>query len=195
PLVLANKVHGTGYRELLELFTEGDLDPFPTLAYVRDFFLDKARDIQQGGEEYCHSPRWLNIYWPADELVLINLATENRLDAFYREAEDHLCRYLARKDHVHPGLREAVRLNHALVKMPFQTEDLDLTISHNVWECYRAVLEGRSVPLEKVPRLYHIDRTSRVFQSWEEWCQQVIWYGNKKGAYLYHNQVLEPQLE
>ena len=30
--------------------------------------------------------------------------------------------------------------------------------------------------------------------SWEDWCREVIWYGNKKGAYLYGNRALEPQL-
>ena len=195
PLVLARQLYDISYRDLLEIFTQGELSAYPTLTYVRDFFLDKARDIQEGGEEYCHSPQWLDIFWPADELVLIHLCTENRLDNFYKEAEDHLCRYLAHKKAVHPALREAIRFNHSLVKVPFQTENLDVEVRHNIWEFYRAVIEGRSILLENKPAIYHIDRTSKVFESWAEWCQQVIWYGNKKGAYLYTNRILEPQLE
>lgn len=197
PLVLAHERTGIHYRELLETFSEGDVREFPTLAFIRDFFHDTARDIQNGGEEYCRSERWLNIYWPADELIFIRLCTEGRLESFYREAGELLGRCLASRGVALPEgvLDEAVRLNHALIKLPFQEEDLDLELGHNVWEFYRGALEGGRVSLECRPRLYHIDRTSRRFASWEEWCQQVVWYGNKKGAYLYSNQCVEPQYE
>ena len=32
---------------------------------------------------------------------------------------------------------------------------------------------------------YSIDRTSEKWDSWEEWCEKVVWWCNKKGAYLY----------
>ena len=72
---------------------------------------------------------------------------------------------------------------------------MELELGHNIGEFYRGALEGSPMPLTPAPRLYHIDRTSRRFASWEEWCQQVVWYGNKKGAYLYSNQAVEPQYE
>ena len=28
----------------------------------------------------------------------------------------------------------------------------------------------------------------------DDWCREVIWYGNKKGAYLYGSNIVEPQL-
>src|SRR5262249_29694292 len=65
PLVLLHETCGASYRELLELFSEGDLTAYPTLRSLRAFFQDKALDIQRGGEEYCRSERWLNIWWPA----------------------------------------------------------------------------------------------------------------------------------
>jgi radical SAM superfamily enzyme YgiQ (UPF0313 family) len=197
PLVLLHEACGVGYRELLELFSEGDLAGRPVLAALRTFFRAKALDIQQGGEEYCRSERWLNIYWPADELALIDLCTQDRLADFYREAGELLQGWRQQRgprlpDHV---LADAVRLNRALLKLPFQADDLDLEAGSNVWEFYRAAIEGRPIPLEESPRVYHIDRTSRVYRSWEEWCREVVWYGNKKGAYLYGNPVPAPQLE
>ncbi|HXG12146.1 MAG TPA: radical SAM protein [Gemmataceae bacterium] len=197
PLVVIHETCKAGYRELLELFSEGDLAAYPVLRSLREFFRAKAIDIQQGGEEYCRSERWLNIYWPADELALIHLCTAGQLTSFYQEAEELLGGYLRRNEMPLPArvLRDAVRLNQALLKLPFQTADLDLEVGANIWEFYRAALEGRPIPLEESPRVYHIDRTSQTFDSWEEWCRQVIWYGNKKGAYLYTNQAPEPQLE
>jgi hypothetical protein len=196
PLVLLHELCGLSYRALFEAFSEGDLAGYPTLEYIRRFFRDKARDIQEGGEEYCRSEEWLNIFWPADELVLIHLCTQGRLRRFYDEAEEYLSAWLAGRDAwiERALLHQAFVLNRSLVKLPFQTEDLELQLDYNLWEFYRAVLEGRSEPLRPGRATYRIDRTSCRFDSWTEWCRQVIWYGNKKGAYLYTNQQVEPQL-
>jgi hypothetical protein len=197
PLVLIHELSGIRYRDVLEAFSEGNLGDYPTLRYIHSFFERKAWDIQDGGEEYCRSERWLNIYWPADELVFIQLCTEDRLKAFYREAAQLLLRFLAERAAplAEDVLEEAVTLNRSLIKLPFCADDLDIELSHNIWEFYRGAVEGLPLPLEAGRQRYHIDRTSRRFGSWEEWCQQVVWYGNKKGAYLYSNQAVEPQYE
>ena len=38
---------------------------------------------------------------------------------------------------LNPVLDDAVRLNRSLLKQPFQTEDLDVTLNYNIWEFYR----------------------------------------------------------
>ena len=30
-----------------------------------------------------------------------------------------------------------------------------------------------------------VDRERQSWWSWDDYCREVIWYGNKKGAYLY----------
>ena len=196
PFVLAHEICSVSYRELIELFSEGSLDGFPVLASVRTFFTDKAREIQRGGSEYCQAPDWLNIWWPADEYVLIQLYTEKRLDAFYREAESLIERFLRERFLSLPSglLHEVIELNRRLLKLPFQTEHLTVELSYNVWEFYQAALRGAAIPLEQRPCRYHIDRTSARWTTLEAWCREVIWYGNKKGAYLYGNNAVEPQL-
>lgn len=196
PLILIHELCQVSYRDLIEAFSEGDLTEFPTLQLIQRFFEDKAADIQQGGEEYCRSERWLNIYWPADELELIHLSTDGRLGQFYEEAEEYLAVWLAEREiALAPELlAEAVFLNSRLMKLPFQQDDLEVRLDHNLWEFYRGAVEGRKVSLERSPRVHYIDRTSCRFDSWKEWCRHVIWYGNKKGAYLYTQQVAEPQL-
>jgi hypothetical protein len=32
---------------------------------------------------------------------------------------------------------------------------------------------------------HHIDRTGQTWTTWNDWCREVVWFGNKKGAYLY----------
>jgi len=187
PLTVVHERTRIGYRELLDLFAEGDLKDYPVLAEVRAFFLKEAWNIQNGGPEYVQSKEWLNIWWPADEYILIKLVVEDRLDAFYQEAETLLTRSLHDRFLELPPtlLHESILLNRSLIKKPFQTEDLDLELSYNIWEFYRSVLLGQLIPLESKHTKYHIDRTSQAWSMWDIWFREVIWWGNKKGAYLY----------
>jgi len=71
--------------------------------------------------------------------------------------------------------------------MPFQTQDLEISLKYNVWDLYRAVLLGRTEPLELGNYNYTIDRTTEKWVTWEDWYQKMVWYGNRRGAYLYGN--------
>jgi hypothetical protein len=91
-------------------------------------------------------------------------------------------------------LSQCVRLNASLIKKPFQTEDLDVEVSWNIWEYYRSVPRGTPIALEETPKVYHIDRTSVTWTTWDDWFREVVWYGNKKGAYLYSSNAVERQI-
>jgi len=196
PSILLNQVCSVSYREIAEAFTEGSLDSFPVLQEVQSFFVEQANGIQRGGPEWALSDKWLNIWWPPDEYMLIKLCLENKLEQFYRETEKRLHRLLAEKSLSIPRdlLHEAIELNRNLIKQPFQTEDLELEVSYNLWEFYQSALAGVKLPIEQESKKYHIDRTSATWSSWDDWCREVIWYGNKTGAYLYGNRTAEPQL-
>jgi hypothetical protein len=196
PLVILRNNTPLNYRDLFEVFSEGPIDGLPILQSVRQFFIDKARDIAGGGAEYCRSPDWLNIWWPADEFMFIKLVVENQLEAFYQEAEIALDRRLqARSVAVPQGLlSDCVSLNAALVKKPFQTTDIDIDVAWNIWDVYRSILRGTPLALEESPRRHHIDRRTTTWNTLDEWCREVVWYGNKKGAYLYSNTASEPEI-
>jgi len=196
PSVLLNEVCSLTYREIAEAVTEGDLSDYPVLQGVRSFFVEHATNIQHGGPEFAMSEDWLNIWWPPDEYALIKLCFENNLDRFYDETESRIHGLLAEKTLSIPRdlLHDAFQLNRALLKQPNITEDLVLETSHNVLEFYESVLTGQSVPLEKTPSKYHIDRSSKTWASWDDWCREVIWFGNKTGAYLYGSAPAQAQL-
>lgn len=195
PIIIAHELAGIPYGEILDAFCEGDLSDYPTLNYIRLFFHDKARDIQSGGAEYCHSEEYLNIFWPADELVLIKLIADNKVKEFYTEALSILQGVLGGEfASLHDVLSDAVELNRSLLKLPFQSEDINLTLRFNIWEYYRGAIRGEAAPLIDKQVTYHIDRTTQSYWSWDDFCREVIWYGNKKGAYLYMNRHVEPQI-
>jgi radical SAM superfamily enzyme YgiQ (UPF0313 family) len=196
PLILVHETSSISYRDLFEAFLNADEKRFPVVTQIRNFFIDKARDIQNGGAEYCHSAEWLDIFWPADEYVLIKLCKEETLDGFYREAEQLLVDFMKSKFAELPRelLHEAVELNHKLIKLPFQKQDLEFETSHNIWEFYQRALVGETMILEKKPLINRINRTKIMYNSWDDWCREVIWYGNKKGAYLYGNETAEREI-
>jgi hypothetical protein len=193
PFVVLHEYYSVGYREMFDIFMRADKD-FPVFCEIYSFFTDKAAATQRGEEEFCQSGQWLDMWWPADEMMMIKLCTEGKLDDFYQEAEKALSVYLAAlgDENVFTVFKDAIRLNKNLIKLPFIKEDLKIEFSCNIWDLYRGAVKGVKVPLENTPCVYKIDRTSDRWQSWEEWCRKVVWYGNKRGAYIYK---CEPFLE
>ncbi len=188
PFILLHKVADLKFRELIEIFFQEErLESLPIISEIQSFFVDSAKSIQDGGAEYFESKEWLNIWWPHDEFQLIELCTKDRLREFYNEAEVLLANYLRGESIDVPLalLSESIQLNHNLIKQPFNYSNKKLELSYNIWEFYQNYLIGVDIPLEKNKFEYIIDRTSDSWQSWEQWCKEVIWYGNKKGAYLY----------
>jgi radical SAM superfamily enzyme YgiQ (UPF0313 family) len=186
PFIILHKKYSISFPELIEIFIEVD-KTLPILSEIYSFFTDKAIDIQNEGTEFCESKEWLNIWWPADELMLIKLCTGNKLSEFYKEAEQLFNKFLQQKKitDYQSILHEAIFLNQNLIKMPFQDKNLHIKLSYNIWDVYRASLSGRNSQIEKGNYCHEIDRTSVKWSSWEDWCREVVWYGNKKGAYLY----------
>ncbi len=43
------------------------------------------------------------------------------------------------------------------------------------------------IPLERRSSKCVVDRTSKKWKDWDTWFREVIWWGNKRGAYLYAN--------
>ena len=194
PLILVHQICGISFRQLTELFMEKDING-NTIPDIGAFFTEKAEDIQNGGFEFCNSPDWLDIWWPADEYMFIKLCREHKLDAFYQEAGELLHLFLDSQfiDFPTDLLDQSLMLNRELIKLPFQEEDTDITISYNIWEFFQSVLVGKPIILDEIECTYRINRAGFNWPSWEKWYREVVWYGNKKGAYLYGNDQIERQ--
>ena len=49
-------------------------------------------------------------------------------------------------------------------------------------------MQELAVAIEQRPALVGVDRERHSWWSWDDYCREVIWFGNKKGAYLYEHQ-------
>lgn len=199
PIIILNKEYGLDYGEAIKLLCN-DFDKygqFATLSELKDLFIKTAEEMRNGGEEYIHSQEWLDIYWPPGEYALIKLCVEQKLEALYQEVEQLFLRYLHEKGiQISVDLlREALFLNKTLLKIPFQTENVQLNLTHNIWDIYKAVRIRENVSLTTGEYQYIIDRTSERWNSWEEWYEKMVWWCNRRGAYLYGNKNPVPDIE
>ena len=187
PLIIFHNACSVEYSEMIDAFLEADKNEYPIISEINEFFIAKAKNIQNGGEEYCASEKWLKLWWPPDELTVINLCAEEKIDSFYCEMNKLFKQFLKKNNLTLPEklVDEAIEVNRNLIKLPFQTSDVTLHLTYNIFDVYVSVLKGLQVPIEDGSFSYRIDRTNKAWLSWEEWCKEVIWYGNKKGAYLY----------
>ncbi|MBI3795057.1 MAG: radical SAM protein [Nitrospinae bacterium] len=185
PFVLIHALGGSSYRELIEAFTVKDSSR-PVLTKIISVFEQKARDIQAGGGEFSASKEWLDITWHSDELAFINVCVDGLLGEFYAEAEGLLKQFSVGMEAKYPGIvSQAVLLSRSLLKQPFFSQDVEVRTDYNVWEIYNACLKGGEFAVRKGDFKVVVDRSSQRWESWREWAQKVVWYGYKKGDYIY----------
>lgn len=197
PIVLVHSLTDISYKDIFGIFMdEHYTSKYPTLNEIRQFFVDKALDIQLGGSEYCEAKNWLNIWWPADEYIFIKLTTEDKINKFYDECNLILLdlinyheKFIDRDD-----LSDAINLNRSLLKLPFQDTDIEVLTNSDILKYHRTYLEQGSAELLHIPTKYKIERSKSNYNDWSDWFREVVWYGNKKGAYLYGNLETEYQL-
>lgn len=195
PIMVARAAANVSYRTILDGFIAVTPEKYPVLNGIVSFFIQQAQNIQSGGPEYFLSEDHLDIFWPHDEFILIKLVHENNLDSFYDEARSALHEICKGGNSViQPLISDAIRLNHALLKLPFQTGNLEIQLDYNILKFYQAARLGQCIPIEEQKNTVLIDRTTVKWNTWDEYCREVIWYGNKKGAYLYSDMVVTPQI-
>lgn len=187
PFILINKMCSVNYKELIELFMV-EHENENKVAEISSVLKKKALDIQNGGYEYVPSKNWLNIWWPVDEYMFIKLCIEGGLSGFYKDAELILDNFIKKKNLEFPDklLHDAIQLNMNMIKLPFVETDLDIPVDYDIIEVFKGVLEGENIPIEKSYFKYAIDRTSNKWTTLDAWLKEVVWYGSKKGAYLYN---------
>ena len=190
-LLVAHGVAKASFTSMIDAFVNADQGRYPLIAEIGEFFVAEAGKIQEGGLEYIHAEDWLGIYWPADEYMFIKMAREEKLERFYEESEALLAQLSGGKI-PRDLLHEAVRFNRQSVRLPFLGDDLVVDLGYDFPAFWADA--GKDRPLVAQPNRFRIQRSTEVWTSWEEWMRQVVWYGNKKGAYLYSSGSLDKAL-
>ena len=195
PLIILHKSASFSFRKMIEVFMEVDAHQFPLIAEINDHFFKRATEIQNGGPEYYYSKDWLGIWWPDDEYQLIRLSAEKHLIQFYAESQSLLEGLLNESNilNLSPLLTDSIKVNLSLLKQPRFYDDLEINCDHNILEVYAKTIKGDSLLPRKIKSTYHVNRSAQTWDDWPSWCRQVIWYGNKKGDYLYGSNSYEKE--
>ena len=193
PIILTRKLGEKSYREIFEAFYNADANLYPTLYSLKEFFEKEAKGIQGGNPEYKHSTKHLDIYWPHDEYILIELIISGKINDFYDESQKLILSLLGdQMSALRPIIQEAIYLNRCMLKMPFRYEDIQLDLEYNLWEVYQGYLWNEEMPVVKNENQFKIQCSSESWGDLDTYCREVIWWGNKKGAYLYSGSEPEP---
>ena len=188
PISLMNNVCNIDYKIIFENLSSANKQSYPILNEICNFFRNEAISIQQGGVEYKHSDKWLDIYWPADEYIYIKLTEEEKFPAFYNEVRklfnDILI--LNNKNNFITLIDESISLNNALLNQPKYNKDLEISLSYNIYDVWQEIIKGNAINLNHGIYTYKINRTTKIYSDFQLWCKEIVWWGNKKGAYLYN---------
>ena len=195
PIIIFNHLTGENYNNIFEYFNSLEKKNYPEIFKVKEHFLKAAKIIQDGGPEYQFSKKWLNIWWPHDEFMLIKLYEDESIFNFYRDCESLLISKLLEND---PSLskykslvEQSIRLNYEMLKLPKRTNNIEISSDFNVLEFYQSVLEGKKIKLKESKKKYLIVRKDEEWVDDNDWAKKVVWFANKKGAYLYGSKALE----
>ena len=196
PIIVALENSDTVFTEVIESFMFADPSRYPVMSSIKEFFIDEAKKIGEGGAEYTYSPDWLGIYWPADEYVFIKLTVEKNIERFYEEASNLILSLIKKRNLRVPELviEDAIRINKNLISQPFVSDIIRCKLSYNVIDFWNDVRQGVPASIKYEPTEIIIDRGQRSYKKLDEWCREVVWWGNKKGAYLYNGEVASEQL-
>jgi radical SAM superfamily enzyme YgiQ (UPF0313 family) len=194
PIIIYHHLTGQDYKTIINFFVNEEGEEFKLISKIRKYFFDSALKIQNGGPEYKFSKEWLNIWWPHDEYMLLKLYKKNLVFDFYKESENLLLKQMITLDSKFSRFKnlisQSIMVNYEMLKLPKRDKNYEVTLNYNIIDFYKSVLVGKQTKLKKGKFNYRIERKSEKWLSNQDWAKKVVWYANKKGAYLYGSKAM-----
>ena len=194
PIIMYHHLTGQDYKTIINFFVNEKGEEFKLISEIRKYFFDSALKIQNGGPEYKFSKEWLNIWWPHDEYMLLELYKKKQVSNFYKEAENLLLKKMIALDSKFSRFKnlisQSIMVNYEMLKLPKREKNYEVTLNYNIIDFYKSVLVGKKTKLQKGKFNYRIERKSEKWLSNQDWAKKVVWYANKKGAYLYGSKAM-----
>ena len=126
--------------------------------------------------------------------MLLELYKNNLVSDFYKESENLLLKKMIALDPSFSRFKnlisQSIMLNYEMLKLPKRDKNYEVTLNYNIIDFYKSVLLGKQTKLQKGKFNYRIERKSEKWLSNQDWAKKVVWYANKKGAYLYGSKAM-----
>ncbi|MGD1805091.1 B12-binding domain-containing radical SAM protein [Dapis sp. BLCC M126] len=201
PLATFNGGIGLPLLRIVDVFMNASDRQYPVLASIVQKLRENANAIVNGAPEYLHSQDWLNIYWPVDEYLFIEFATNGGFDSLYGEISNLLVSATVEslpEIASHYGIKslneiaeESCLFNFNLLNLPAgqQHQKSSFKTFWNIGDVYDARIHGNFTGLERKSQGFEVEvKIEKSFSSLDDWLREVVWYGNKRGRYLHSYQ-------
>ena len=87
-------------------------------------------------------------------------------------------------------LSQSIMINYQMLKLPKRDKNYEVKLNYNIIDFYKSVLVGKKTKLQQGEFNYKIERKDETWVSNSDWAKKVVWYANKKGAYLYGSKAM-----
>lgn len=182
PIVFMNKLTGVTFKEIFEGLMNVEKINYKVLHSISSSIKDHAKLITKGGSEFILNKEWLGIYWPPGEYEYIKLLKENKLDEFYSECEKYFNSFAINKNYKEL-LKECIDINKAMMRQPFQSKNILIKSNYNIIECYEQIKQSLDFKIVNMENEYLIIKDDFIYNKWDDWMREVIWYGHRSGKY------------
>lgn len=179
PIVLLRNKYDISYRALLEAFIDADGTKYPVIHELLNLMKEKAIDIQNGGKEFYPSEDWLGIFWTTEQYAYIDLVVNEKIEAFYSEAEKLLTETVERLNGScdHEFVHQACELNNKMMVNPNRKGPHHVQVSWNLLEAFNAITSGEPVVIKNQEDLLQINHEEIDFEDWLE--HQIVCQNTK----------------
>ena len=176
--ILEKKSYKNIFEELMALQNNKE---FSTIASVIKSLRDHALSITKGNFEFILDKETLGIFWPPGELEYIKILKKNKFDQFYEECIKYFCN--TGELYINNILLDCINLNKSMMRRPFEKQDEELSISYNIFDCYTLIKKNKKFSIKKSKQKLKIIKSDFVYETWDDWAREVIWYGHRSGKY------------
>jgi|TARA_B110000495_G_C23036366_1_gene619097 radical SAM superfamily enzyme YgiQ (UPF0313 family) len=193
PILFLHKLTKKSIKEIFEdLISLKDNNKYPILSSIITSIHNHASAILQGGAEFRLKKEWLGIYWPPGEYEYISLLKNNKFDDFYKESQSFILENVYDKK-TKEILEECFMINKKMMRLPFEDEDEIVFTKYNIVETFNLMKESTEFEIKEKNILQKIIKRDFAYKNWEDWMQEVIWYGHRSGKYSC--EIVEDKLE
>ncbi len=183
PIIFLHKLEKISFEEIfLDLMKLKDNSKYKIISSIINSLNSHAESIAAGGAEFRLNKEWLGIYWPPGEYEYIDLLKKNNLDLFYKEATDYFCEKIS-NNKTKEIILECIKINNSMMRKPFEKKNIIIESKYNIIECFDLMRLNLNFNLEINEFLYKIIKNDYVYDNWDEWMREVIWYGHRSGKY------------
>ncbi len=195
PLLLLYAKHpDISFKLIFEKFAEIQNDKnFPCISKINNLFNEHSNNIAKGKAEFIYSDKWLKIYWPPGEFAIIELFSQNQIKDFYKESITILTTLMNDKKY-DLIMEEACMLNYHLLKKPMINSNKEIKLHYNIHNFYFDALNGKNTKINSGEFNLKIERTKEPILDWQDWARKVLWYGHRRGNYLYEFSSMKKNL-